>query len=110
MIRAGKVFYNGTLAGLLSDYNDGYKFEYSQDYLVSNSPSISLTLPKSKKIHTSQTLFPFFYGLLAEGLLKDAQCRALMIDENDSFGRLLGACVNDTIGCVTIKDCTNEMQ
>jgi serine/threonine-protein kinase HipA len=49
-------------------------------------------------------LFPFFYGLLAEGENKDMQCRILKIDENDSFTRLLKTASEDTIGGVIVKE------
>jgi HipA-like protein len=108
-MRKGKVYSKGIEAGVLSETSDGYVFEYIDEYLMSQNPPVSLTLPKSKKLHTSKTLFAFFFGMLAEGVLKDAQCRALRIDENDNFGRLLRTCVNDTIGCITIQDCSDDM-
>ena len=48
-------------------------------------------------------LFPFFYGLLSEGINKDIQCRLYKIDENDDFTRLLLTAREDTIGSITVK-------
>jgi HipA-like protein len=102
----GAVYYNNILAGYLEKKaaND-YRFNYTESYLLNQElPSISLTLPKSKTEYQSQSLFPFFAGLLSEGINKDIQCRALKIDENDDFSRLLKTAGNDTIGAITVKE------
>jgi serine/threonine-protein kinase HipA len=49
-------------------------------------------------------LFPFFSGLLAEGNLKDLQCRLYRIDPNDDFTRLLKTTRYDVIGAVTVEE------
>jgi HipA-like protein len=49
-------------------------------------------------------LFPFFFGLLAEGDDKKLQCRLLHIDENDPFTRLLKTCTTEPIGGVTVEE------
>lgn len=102
----GAVYNNGILAGLLEKRAaDDYCFTYADDYLANAShPSISLTLPRSKKEHRSNVLFPFFAGLLAEGINKSIQCRLLRIDEEDDFTRLLKTAGEDTIGAITIKE------
>ena len=51
----------------------------------------------------SKVLFPFFFGLLAEGAQKDRQCRELRIDENDHFTRLLETSAYGAIGAVYVK-------
>ena len=84
MSRSGKVFCGGVLAGRIAELPDGYRFIYDAAYLAStDTHSISLTLPKRAEPFTSTVLFPFFFGLLAEGILKDTQCRKLKLDEND---------------------------
>lgn len=105
MAKAG-VFYNGVLAGYLEKPGlNEYRFSYTESYLADNSlPSISLTLPKSKREHFSPVLFPFFTGLLAEGINKDIQCRLLKIDEDDDFTRLLKTAGEDTIGAITVQE------
>ncbi len=101
----GVVFCNAVRAGILEkDISGGYHFTYDKAYLENpNNPPISLTLPKTKKEYHSAILFPFFYGLLSEGVNKEIQCRLLKIDEGDDFHRLLLTAGEDTIGAVTIK-------
>ena len=105
MSRSGKVYCSGVLAGHIEELPDGYRFTYDAAYLTSpETHSISLTLPKQSEPFTSKVLFPFFFGLLAEGILKDTQCRKLKLDENDHFGRLLKTANSDTIGNVTVME------
>ncbi len=105
MNRSGKVYCGGVLAGHIEELPDGYRFTYDAAYLTSpKTHSISLTLPKRAEPFTSEVLFPFFFGLLAEGILKDTQCRKLKLDENDHFGRLLKTAGSDTIGNVTVME------
>jgi serine/threonine-protein kinase HipA len=67
-------------------------------------PPISLSFPKREAAFESPVLFPFFFGLLAEGDDKDLQCRVLRIDEHDHFTRLLKTCRTETIGGVTVEE------
>lgn len=101
----GAVYNNGALAGYLERSSDGhFLFSYEAGYFKDQSkPAISLTLPKSQSVYTSEFLFAFFQGLLAEGVNKDIQCRTLKIDEKDDFTRLLRTAGEDTIGAITIK-------
>lgn len=101
----GAVYNNGELAGYLEKIADGsYIFTYEEVYSkIKENPSISLTLPKKERQHRSASLFPFFYGLLSEGVNKDIQCRLLKIDEQDDFTRLLETAGDDTIGAITVK-------
>ena len=101
----GLVYNNGVLAGSIEkDMHGIYIFQYDKVYFENSSlPAVSLTLPKSQQQYRSQQLFPFFYGLLSEGINKDIQCRLYKIDENDDFTRLLLSARNDTIGSVTVK-------
>ncbi len=110
MPKAG-VYYNGNLAGILTksgkeDYNFVYDLTYWSD---PSMPAISLTLPKTNREYHSRQLFPFFSGLLAEGINKDIQCRLLKIDENDDFTRLIKTAGEDTIGAITIKEINDEV-
>lgn len=101
----GAVYNNGILAGYLEKQADGeYVFTYEEAYLSDPAqPPISLTLPKSQPRYVSKQLFPFFHGLLSEGVNKEIQCRLLKIDEKDAFKRLLATTDGDTIGAITIK-------
>lgn len=105
-MRRAKVYCREILAGILSnDSATGYRFQYEPAYLSNPAcPSISLTFPKRAAPFESPVLFPFFFGLLAEGDDKAVQCRVLKIDENDHFTRLLRTCQAETIGGVTVKE------
>ena len=100
------VYQNGLLAGTLEKKaNNHYIFEYDFAYFHDRSQEpVSLTLPKSKRVHISNHLFSYFYGLLAEGNLKAIQCQQFKIDENDHFTRLIKTAHTDVIGCTTIKE------
>lgn len=54
-------------------------------------------------MHRSKVLFPFFYGLLAEGAQERMQCRTMRIDENDHFTRLAETCREGAIGAVYVR-------
>jgi serine/threonine-protein kinase HipA len=101
-----EIYNNGVLAGYLEKRGpEDYLFMYENNYWFDVSlPSISLTLPKTQQTWRSSALFPFFAGLLAEGVNKDIQCRLLKIDERDDFTRLLKTADEDTIGAITVKE------
>ena len=101
---AGEVFFNGTLAGVLRRQGAQYSFRYAEAYLQSDCPAISLTLPKQPAAFVAPVLFSFFYGLLAEGVAKEIQCRELHIDERDHLARLLKTAHTETIGAVTVRE------
>jgi HipA-like protein len=106
MSRVGRVFYGDTLAGRIERRDDGgYCFVYQPDYLARpGSRPVSLTLPLRREEFHSPVLFPFFSGLLAEGNLKDLQCRMHRIDPDDDFTRLLKTARHDVIGAVTVEE------
>ncbi len=100
MDRIGKVYYNETLAGKISQINGLFFFQYDESYLQSGVP-ISFNLPLKKESYKSENLFPFFENLLSEGWLKHLQSQTQKIDENDKFGLLLSN-GKDLIGAVTV--------
>ncbi len=105
MSKKGSVYFNDIFAGILEQSGDTYTFTYDDEYF--NNPdtqSIAVSLPKTKKIFRSSLLFPFFFGLLAEGTDKLLQCRTLKIDEHDHFTRLLKTASRETIGAVTVRE------
>ena len=70
------VYVKGIEAGVLARFrHGGYEFRYTREYRQSTRPSVAFSIPKRKAVHRSQVLFPFFYGLLAEGAQKRMQCR-----------------------------------
>lgn len=104
-MRSAKVFYNGELAGILTEESrNKYRFRYDDSWLVNAAkPSISLTLPKNRQEYESDFLFPFFFNLLSEGFNRQLQSKLLRIDENDFFGLLIASAQYDTIGAITVK-------
>lgn len=102
----GIVYNNEIRAGILErEENGDYLFHYDDAYFTNRAcPSVSLTLPKSQQGYRSDKMFPFFYGLLAEGVNKDIQCRLYKIDEQDDFTRLLLTAGHNTIGAITVKE------
>ncbi|MEM6699988.1 MAG: HipA N-terminal domain-containing protein [Bacteroidota bacterium] len=104
-MRKAEVYRNKVLAGYLIENDQGqYLFKYTDDYQKNlNRASISLTLPKTKSVHQSEYLFPFFYNMLSEGANRQLQTRHLRIDEKDYFGLLLATAQHDTIGAITVK-------
>jgi HipA-like protein len=106
-MRRANVYCRNVLAGIL--YKDEaaghYRFQYVSVYLSNpKNPAISLSFPKQEAAFESPVLFPFFFGLLAEGDNKTLQCRVLKIDESDHFTRLLRTCAGETIGGITVKE------
>ena len=99
------VYLNDRMAGVLTEKHPGrdYIFQYDEDYLVSDGPSISVTLPKRREAFASPLLFPFFTNLLPEGANRKVVCRSLKVDENDFFGLLAAMAGKDYIGAVHIK-------
>ncbi len=105
----GIVYYRDIPAGIIEQDATGYIFTYSDSYLADRDlPAISLTLPKRQEPYHSTILFPFFFGLLAEGATREIQCQELKIDENDHFTRLLKTAGVDTIGPVTVREVEDE--
>jgi HipA-like protein len=105
-MQKGAVYNNGVLAGILEKKDAAnYSFAYTDEYFANRDmPAISLSFPKLTQVYNANELFPFFFGLLAEGINKDIQCRLLKIDEEDDFTRLIKTAGEDTIGAITVKE------
>ena len=105
MSRKGRVFSNGQFAGIIEESDSGYSFSYDPVYLADqNSRPICFAMPKRIEEYTALNIFPFFYGLLAEGVTCRIQCRKLKLDESDYFGRLLKTGSGDVIGSITVEE------
>jgi serine/threonine-protein kinase HipA len=102
MSRIGKVFYQTDFAGIISEDEDGYHFQYDAQYLnMANAQAISLTIPLQNKPLYSNILFPFFDGLIPEGWLMDIAIQNWKLNPRDRMGLLLAVC-KDCIGAVSI--------
>ena len=103
MARAGRVYVQNKPAGLIYETDEGYEFRYDTGYLSDKAAvPVSLTLPLTEDTYKSNTLFPFFDGLIPEGWLLGVVERNWKIDDKDRFGLLLAAC-RDCIGDVHIE-------
>ncbi|HLD52952.1 MAG TPA: HipA N-terminal domain-containing protein [Sediminibacterium sp.] len=103
MAKSARVLYDGILAAILSETDEGYVLKYDEQYLLKpSSKPISLTLPLRKEIYVSKVLFPFFDGLIPEGWLLDIAVTHWKVKANDRFELLLTTC-RDTIGAVTVE-------
>jgi serine/threonine-protein kinase HipA len=68
--RTGEVYIQRQKAGIIGEREDGYFFQYDENYLASEGAvAVSLTLPLQTEAYTSAVLFPFFDGLIPEGWL-----------------------------------------
>jgi serine/threonine-protein kinase HipA len=101
-MRQGQVYYKNEFAGVISETDDGFLFQYNLEYLASaQAKPVSLTLPLQEKTFSSKVLFPFFDGLIPEGWLLTIALTHWKINPNDRFSMLLTLC-KDNIGCVSI--------
>lgn len=101
-MKRAKVFVGEAFAGVLTEDDMGYGFQYAPEYLSSDEArAISLTLPLTDKPYKSNVLFPFFDGLIPEGWLLDIAEQSWKISARDRFSLLL-ACCEDCIGNVSV--------
>lgn len=101
-MKQAKIYLYDIFAGVLTEDENGYSFEYNRDYLASDSAEpISLTLPLSGKPYLSNVLHPFFDGLIPEGWLLDIAESNWKIDNRDRMSLLLSCC-KDCIGAVSV--------
>ena len=102
------VFLRDRKAGVLTEDENGYTFQYDRGFLHSDdAEAISLTLPLSEKPFHDKVLFPFFDGLIPEGWLLDIAEKSWKIDARDRMSLLL-ACCKDCIGAVGVEPIRNE--
>jgi len=110
-MQEAKVYRNNKEIGLLQKDDTGvYHFQYHTSYIGSEEAlSISVHFPLQEEVFSSKILFPFFFNLLAEGAIKEMQCRELKIDPDDNFMRLIKTTEFNTIGSITLKEVQREM-
>jgi serine/threonine-protein kinase HipA len=107
-MRQAAIYIHNLRVGTLTEDADGYLFAYDDGYANnSEAKAISLTLPLSHKPYRSNTMFPFFDGLIPEGWLLDIAEKNWKIDSRDRMGLLL-ACCKDCIGAVSVLDITRK--
>ena len=99
-MKKAQIFFDNHPAGVLSEENGHYIFEYSKDY---KGPSISRTMPRENEKFEFEEFPSFFDGLLPEGVNLEAFLRRTKIDRRDYFGQLL-AVGHDLVGAVTAEE------
>lgn len=103
-MRKAEVFLYERRAGLLTEDEMGYHFQYYPEYLESeNAVPVSLLLPLQSNEFTDKTLFPFFDGLIPEGWVLQIAQESWKLDARDRMGLLL-ACCRDCIGAASIRE------
>ena len=107
-MKQAKVFYTNLLAGILTETDEDYVFQYAGEYLENQEARpVSHTLPLQKEAFHSRMLFPFFDGLIPEGWLLDIAENNWKIKANDRMSLLL-ACCRDCIGAVSVVPLQGE--
>ena len=107
-MRQAKIYNHKLFAGILTEDENGYTFQYDADYLKSNeAEAISLTMSLTEKPYNEKILFPFFDGLIPEGWLLDIAEKSWKINRRDRMSLLL-ACCKDCIGSVSVVPILNE--
>ena len=108
-MKRAEVYFQDTLAGILTEDENGYTFVYSESYIADNGMPISLTMPLQAKPFTSDNMFPFFDGLIPEGWLLNIAQDNWKINPRDRMSLLL-ACCKDCIGAVSVVDITDQQK
>ena len=103
-MRKAEIFYHDTLAGILTETNDGhFIFQYDEKYIFDHPDQfLTFTMPVTKYPYHDKHLFSFFEGLIPEGWLLDIARTHYKINPNDRMGLLLACCQN-CIGAVSVK-------
>lgn len=109
-MRQLEVYVNEVKAGKLTEQNpgNGYTFAYGAEYLASDLPPVSLSLPKRNEAYESEHLFPFFTNMLPEGANRKVVCREKRIDDSDFFGMLMATVGTDMIGSVNFREVEHD--
>ncbi len=104
----GFVYKKDKLAGLVWEDENGYSFQYDEDYL--HHPvygDISRTLPLRAEVFTDKNMLPFFDGLIPEGWLLQIAIDNWKLNPRDRMRLLLTIC-KDCIGDVSIINSENK--
>ena len=100
----GKVFIHDKVVGCVWQDENGYWFEYTEEYY--NNPvygPVSQTLPVEGRVYNDKkSMIAFFDGLIPEGWLLDIALDNWKINEKDRMELLLTVC-KDCIGAVSIE-------
>ncbi len=108
-MRRAEIYYKDSLAGLLTETDDGqYLFQYDKKYAAKYPDQfLTFSMPVTEYPYSDNRLFPFFEGLIPEGWLLDIASKNWKINPNDRMGLLLACCQN-CIGAVSVKAIAEE--
>ena len=107
-MRRANIYFKTQLAGVLTETDTGYRFEYLSEYLTTNDANpVSLTLPLTDTPYESNVLFTAFDGLIPEGWLLDVALRNTDISSLDRMSLLL-LCCKDCIGALSVVEIKEE--
>ncbi len=101
-MRRAEVYFKDLLAGFLTDFDDHFEFQYTNDF-IEKGHSISVNFPLQKEAFISKKLFPFFDGLIVEGWLLNVVEDNWKVNPNDRMSLLL-LLGEDSIGAVSVKE------
>ena len=102
-MKKAKVYMYDNMAGILTEDENGFHFQYDQSYLkLKEAEPVSLTLPLTNSEFESNTMFPFFDGLIPEGWLLDIAQKNWKLNPRDRMEILLKVC-QDCVGAVSIE-------
>lgn len=104
-MRQAEIYLYGRLAGLLTEDENGYTFQYDAGYLADDPVRLSVNFPLQPEKFFDRTLFPFFDGLIPEGWLLEIAVDNWKLNSNDRMGLLL-ACCRDCIGAASVREVT----
>lgn len=101
-MKQGLVYKKDTLAGLIWEDENGYSFQYNEDYLLNPQyGEVSRTLPLRSEVFTEKNMLPFFDGLIPEGWLLQIAIENWKLNPRDRMNLLLTLC-KDCIGDISI--------
>lgn len=102
-MRQAEIYFYDRYAGLLTEDENGYLFQYDSGYLADAPAPVSVNFPIRPEPFHDKVLFPFFDGLIPEGWLLEIAENSWKLDANDRMGLLL-ACCRDCIGAASVRE------
>lgn len=101
-MKQGLVYKKDKITGLIWEDENGYFFQYNEDYL--QNPlygAVSKTLPLRAEAFRDKNMLPFFDGLIPEGWLLEIAIENWKLNPKDRMSLLLTLC-RDCIGDISI--------
>ena len=101
-MRTAQVLLHDCAVGSVWEDENGFFFQYLPEFVAEkDARPVSLTLPVRLEKYHSDSILPFFDGLIPEGWLLEIAENYWKINPRDRVG-LLFACCRDCIGAVSI--------